>query len=230
MKLVDILARELKEWPEEWNSVQQGSSGRLYRYGSSEWISTQEIADDRLHAIVTRAEWQAAVDALKAAKVSYSAENVSVNNNYATHTNSPINSDCKIVQPKWNGEGLPPVGAVCEFAGGTHCHADPFDKDLHEGDQVTIIAHFKDGDIELAAFTFNPQPRNPNRGTACVEQGAYGCFRPIRTSEQIAEEDREKAVEAMLILGGMQSGPLSERVKHMKAIYDAGYRKFEIVE
>lgn len=91
----------------------------------------------------------------------------------------------------WNGEGLPPVGAVCEFAGGTRCQEDPFDPDLMEGMEVTIIAHFKDGDSDVAAFTFNP--RNLSRGNAVVEQGMHGCFRPIRTPEQIAAEEREKA-------------------------------------
>lgn len=121
----------------------------------------------------------------------------------------------------WDGQGLPPVGTVCEFAGGTYSPEDPFDSDLREGDRVTIIAHFKDGDLDLAAFTFNPQVRNPDRGAACVEQGAYGCFRPIRTPEQIASEEREKAIEEMCFAEETLT------VKQAKALYEAGYRRQE---
>ena len=122
----------------------------------------------------------------------------------------------------WNGEGLPPVGTVCEFAGGTNCPEDPFDKDLKEGDEVTIIAHFKDGESELAAFTFNP--RNLSRGNACVEQGMHGCFRPIRTPEQIAAEEREKAVfEIAHIL--IDNRHDSAEYHQAGRIYDAGFRK-----
>ncbi|EPQ3733533.1 TPA: hypothetical protein ACP3Z6_004890 [Pseudomonas aeruginosa] len=123
----------------------------------------------------------------------------------------------------WDGQGLPPVGTVCEFAGGTYSPEDPFDSDLREGDRVTIIAHFKDGDLDLAAFTFNPQVRNPDRGAACVEQGAYGCFRPIRTPEQIAAEEREKAVGDMAM--SIQGVPY--QYPTLYALFDAGYRRQE---
>lgn len=125
----------------------------------------------------------------------------------------------------WTGEGLPPAGTVCEFAGGTNCPEDPFDKDLKEGDEVTIIAHFKDGESELAAFTFNP--RNLSRGNTCVEQGMHGCFRPIRTLEQIAAEDREKAI-AEMVYGGCgcdQSDGTTTAFVICGLLYDAGYRK-----
>jgi hypothetical protein len=135
------------------------------------------------------------------------------------------NSYLEIAQPEpWTGEGLPPVGTVCEFAGGTNCPEDPFDKDLEEGDEVTIIAHFKDGESELAAFMFNP--RNLSRGNACVEQGMHGCFRPIRTPEQIAAEVREKfSVELAGILSGHDQHIAVRDIEMAKYLYDAGYRK-----
>ena len=143
------------------------------------------------------------------------------------------NSYLEIAQPEpWTGEGLPPVGAVCEFAGGTNCPEDPFDKDLKEGDEVTIIAHFKDGESELAAFTFNP--RNLSRGNACVEQGMHGCFRPIRTPEQNAEEAR--LAELNLMISAIKDYPGGRHgVDHLTQLkiheevcinlYDAGWRK-----
>lgn len=143
------------------------------------------------------------------------------------------NSYLEIAKPEpWTGEGLPPVGTVCEFAGGTNCPDDPFDKDLKEGDEVTIIAHFKDGESELAAFTFNP--RNLSRGNACVEQGMHGCFRPTRTPEQIAEEAR--IAELNLMVRAIKDHPggqhgvdhLTQLKIHEEAcinLYDAGWRK-----
>ncbi|MBK3437450.1 hypothetical protein [Pseudomonas sp. MF7448] len=144
------------------------------------------------------------------------------------HRHNPRRSEFHFEQLRpapWTGKGLPPVGTVCEFAGGTNCPEDPFDKDLKEGDEVTIIAHFKDGESELAAFTFNP--RNLSRGNACVEQGMHGCFRPIRTPEQIAAEEREKAI-AEMVYGGCgcdQSDGTTTAFVICRLLYDAGYRK-----
>jgi hypothetical protein len=124
----------------------------------------------------------------------------------------------------WNGEGLPPVGTVCEFAGGTPCPEDPFDKDLKEGMKVKIIAHFGCGDFTLAAFTFDPE--NPDRGMVQVEQGNFGCFRPNRTPEQIAAEERDKAsVELAGILAGHDQHIAVRDIELAKYLYDIGYRK-----
>lgn len=126
----------------------------------------------------------------------------------------------EVIDAPWDGNGLPPVGTVCEFAGGTPCPEDPFDKDLKEGMPVTIIAHIKGGDFTLAAFTFDP--KNPDRGMVQVEMGNFGCFRPIRTPEQIAAEERDKAItEIADILRGHRD--IAE------LLYDAGYRK-QVVE
>jgi len=83
MKLVDILARELKEWPEgillavqdEDSEIKFDNSHELPHLHSSGdvWILQGDEGDglyglskasDFATAIVTRAEWQAAVDAL----------------------------------------------------------------------------------------------------------------------------------------------------------------------
>ncbi|MNP80660.1 hypothetical protein D3C76_1788220 [compost metagenome] len=64
-----------------------------------------------------------------------------------------------------------------------------------------------------------------------VEQGNFGCFRPIRTPEQIAEEEREKAITQILhvMLGHDQASIHEDTVQALcaKRIYDAGYRKQE---
>lgn len=129
----------------------------------------------------------------------------------------------------WSGEGLPPVGTVCEFAGGTTCPEDPFDKDLKEGMQVTIIAHFKSGDFTLAAFTFDPE--NPDRGMVQVEQGNFGCFRPIRTPEQIAADKRLHEIRNALTAINSKVHFPNDLVRGnilaaaVEAMIDAGYRK-----
>lgn len=109
-KLVEILARELKEWPMarggtyHTEAVAQDLDGGLVRldhlrephptqFNGEDWSRGcwtgyayyVELSEDHATAIVTRAEWQAAVDALKAKDV-----------------------------VEWDGVGLPPVGVSCE--------------------------------------------------------------------------------------------------------------------
>lgn len=64
MKLVDILARELKEWPEGFHDVGQADDGSLHLPGIGDHVRhTNErytLAKDWIDAIVTRSEWEAA--------------------------------------------------------------------------------------------------------------------------------------------------------------------------
>lgn len=87
MKLIDILARELKEWPEGWAAAAQEANGSIAGFSYTDllydnfsgWNNVAKtayiplsrnlkckISDDQRIAIITRAQWQAAVDALKA--------------------------------------------------------------------------------------------------------------------------------------------------------------------
>ena len=102
--------------------------------------------------------------------------------------------------PQWNGEGLPPVGAVVEWfspaygwLGGRVVG--------HDG-MVAVISH---------------------------NDGYIGCHphevRPIRTPEQLAAEAREKAVEEMW---SVYWKPHAATAKEgLGLLYDAGYRKLE---
>lgn len=97
----------------------------------------------------------------------------------------------------WNGEGLPPVGTRCITTRGA-------------GDrEVTILAYgekmvfVRFGDDELIMELYGRE------------------FRPIRTPEQIAAEEREKAIEEMVAITCFQ-----DRTAY-GLIYDAGYRKVE---
>ena len=216
MKLVDILARKITEWPQGqpclW--ISDAHSATIYGKSGSFEVSFNgdwRCPEDYLDAIVYKAEWQAAVDALKAGEVSYSAENVSAEVNYATHTDAPINPECKIVHPDWNGEGLPPVGTICDLK---------FDH-WTDWERHEILCHGK-------TFMF---VRELNSGLD--REGSMSMdgimFRQVRTPEQIAAEVRQKAINQICIDAGspeMTPGQLRVASK----LYDAGYRKFEIVD
>lgn len=108
--------------------------------------------------------------------------------------------------PTWNGTGLPPVGTVCEvdYEGWTKCE---------------VIAHFQQRCGMVAAFTID------QIGNGAKTLDAFGTehFRPLRTPEQIAEEERENAVAAMheIYMDGIKN------VGGLHALYDAGYRKID---
>lgn len=188
MKLVDILALELKEWPEGVSGIEQDRRGScLYQYtGPAISAYVESVADDADSAVVTRAQWQAAVDALKAEKV-----------------------------VEWNGEGLPPVGAVCE---------NQFPPSGWK--KVKIIAH----DEVKAVFRLDDGYQESYFG------GSVGDFRLIRTPEQIAAEERDREIADLYFTinwnEGRETWPIissGRKADYAKAI-DAGYRKFEIVD
>ena len=252
-KLGEILARELKEWKKNADGAVFSSKGAACyffhgnkpAYDNYNWRATEGCfwffgesnklvlnggtPDDHATAIVTRAEWQAAVDALKAKDIVSTAVMIDAG---WIDPRPPVSPSlhAQVVgranrTPEWNGVGLPPVGMVCEWAGCTCAPEDPREPDLHVGDSVKIIVHFKDGDFDLAAFTFNPQVHNSARGSAWVNQGGPGCFRPIRTPEQIAAEEREAEVNRMVATVPMLDKGWARKVCY--ALYDNNYRKQE---
>lgn len=84
MKLVDILARELKAWPEPTvplnggkdDCCQSDETTEVYFGYGREPVLLSKRAENTIGVSVTRAEWQAAVDALKAPKVDIADGNV----------------------------------------------------------------------------------------------------------------------------------------------------------
>jgi len=178
MKLVDILAHELKSWPEDCGAIEQDRRGTCLYKVNGPAIATYvgSFADDADSAKVTRDQWQAAVDALKAEKV-----------------------------VEWNGEGLPPVGTICEhlpYNGGSEWH------------KVEIIAH-KNHLMPVAVFW---DLRELKAGCSSAH-----AFRPIRTPEQIAAEERAKQIKEII-------QDLDVPLAVASRAFDKGYRKFEIVD
>ena len=108
-------------------------------------------------------------------------------------------------QEAWNGEGLPPVGTVCDM------HIDDFGWITG-----TVVVHI-DLD-EPTAVAHNGEE---------VFHGNASDFRPIKTAEQVASEDREKAIEEMVfgVCGCEPDGGNTSAFMVCGFLYDAGYRK-----
>lgn len=244
MRLVEILARELKGWPESFGDVLgQRCDGTLHGYndaGSVTWIGeTPQLTrcDNYMHDIVTRAQWQEAREA-SSKPANFAEPNwneapegfdyfiqwphkamrgnfyriegdryVRDNGYYASV--KEVHDDSDIIVTKrpivisdkpWSGEGLPPVGTICE---------NVFPGEIWR--EVIIIAH--DGD--MAVFRLNNSERLNYFGDTRQH------FRPIRTPEQIAAEERSAAVMAILddLNLALDNLYIADRV------YEAGYRK-----
>ncbi|MBP3933560.1 MAG: hypothetical protein J6D44_06780 [Pseudomonas sp.] len=197
MKLVDILAREVKIWPEGYGDIGQAESGKLhvvtgwnYRIGWTPESYTQ--AEDWASAVITRTEWQAAVDALNADKCEHS---------YANNIGCPecgeLNAP-KVVE--WDGEGYPPIGLFCEYRG--------TESGIWSG--CEIVATRNNAWIVLG----------DGYETDFV---TLESLRPRRTAEQVAAEERDKAIKEMM-QHGVDAGDSTIEYS-CAALYDAGYRK-----
>ncbi|MEB0190011.1 MULTISPECIES: hypothetical protein [Pseudomonas] len=118
----------------------------------------------------------------------------------------------------WTGEGLPPVGTVCQFQ--DLGFDEQFKDDLEDGHTVKVIAHYEGpaGDM-VAAFTFDYDGGN-SRDVECATKRH---LRPILTPEQIAAKEREAAIAE---IAQEISSCLPYRPDALaKALHDAGYRK-----
>jgi len=112
----------------------------------------------------------------------------------------------------WNGpeDGLPPVGTVCRVVKKSGEDA-PLDTDC------TIVAHVMNGSREVAVFT-RGKPYEMYAGLALTN-----CFRPIRTAEQLAAEERDRAIAAIQkASGGDGLPPIT--YTHAAKLYNAGAR------
>lgn len=118
---------------------------------------------------------------------------------------------------EWNGQGLPPVGTVCRLSGPTRTLVP-----LHPewaGCEVKIYAHFEsDRGIKMAAYVSDDHMIG-----GC---GVEDLFVRMPTPEQIAAEQREKAINQMISDAGYVDPKIGTFVA-MRNLYDAGYRRQE---
>lgn len=108
-------------------------------------------------------------------------------------------------QEAWDGSGKPPIGIECEVRfndAWSTCKTLAY----HQVLATAVAVHLLDGSNSL-----------------------FWCatFRPIKTSEQVAAEDREKAIEEMVFgdFGCDPDGGNTSAFIVCGFLYDAGYRK-----
>lgn len=227
MKLVDILARELKTWPDN-NLVDlsacfvaQDSDGMLVTldpeekpnadqfyqgiWARSHWTGGDlllEVAEDYASAIVTRAEWQAAVDALNADKCDHSHGN-KIGCPECGELNAP-----KVVE--WDGVGSPQPGCSIEYSIGDGWYPCEVRYVLNRDDcpGIALIAWCE----HLGKDQYLSNDRDHR-------------FRPARTAEQVAAEEREKGIQEICATLGWLNIRSDGSAQEAAILYDAGYRK-----
>ncbi|QLL11748.1 hypothetical protein [Pseudomonas chlororaphis] len=113
----------------------------------------------------------------------------------------------------WSGEGLPPVGTVCEW----------FERNCSRWAKCEVV--FSSSWVMVIRDT-STHPDGPV-DTAIDLVATAPDFRPIRTPEQIAAEERETAIYEMSVWAGVGvTGPGSDRERRILGLlWDAGYRK-----
>ena len=212
MKLVDILARHMSVWAHGVKTISQSANGEL-RDEANYFLTEKlpEFADDGLHQQVTHAQWQAAVDALKAAPIQIIGDLpkpgwIVPEKTADLITNGWLESPSLFTQhigrinrklPEWNGEGLPPVGTVCEWK---HVASETWHqaKVNYIGCAYVIFANHA-GDDEQHYYRRDIS------------------FRPIREPEEIIDTERESAIKAFMKIGDIYYCDAEK-------LYDAGAR------
>jgi len=112
-----------------------------------------------------------------------------------------------IERPKpepWSGEGLPPVGTVCEYQRNDVSYRQEWVKvtTKYFGKEMVVLEHSASGE-------------------EYVEQAASCVFRPTRTPEQIAAEELKAAIDEM---SEVTQGA-HDWLQAFQKLHLAGYRK-----
>lgn len=114
------------------------------------------------------------------------------------------------LRPEWVDGELPPVGTVCEY---NNYEPHPVDVEL-KWSRVEIVARHTQGLDDFAVFA----SVSGYHGSRVPKR-----FRPIRTPEQIAAEEREKELNRMVATVSMLDKGWARKV--CAGLYDNGYRK-----
>lgn len=124
-------------------------------------------------------------------------------------------------QEAWDGEGLPPVGLDVEIKRGNCTWIDGDEWQI--GKTATVMASFLNSrDIEMASVQF------PGGHCECI---LARCLSPIRTAEQLAEEEREKeAIELYLTMQPASNSKAWDNIggcarDRYRLAISSGYRK-----
>lgn len=209
MKLVDILARELKVWPEgQLTATSSHVDAEVYfqPHNRGDFYPSTG-AEDYLNAEVTHAQWQAAVDALKDEG----------NHLWIGWDDMEACELCSATRKieAWNGDGLPPSGILCE---------------LRTRPGSWGLAEIKYISPSICVWLWRGELISPEQVDLAREPWLIE-FRPIRTPEQIAAEERDREIADLYFTinwnEGRETWPIissGRKADYAKAI-DAGYRK-----
>lgn len=114
---------------------------------------------------------------------------------------------------EWNGEGLPPVGTVCEWLMDLTWKV----VEIRYLSKHTILASLVDDDGDDPEFALCPEDQE---------------FRPVRTAEQIEAEERENTIKSMISVikhhrfatKATPASPKEEARIAAEALFEAGCR------
>jgi hypothetical protein len=116
--------------------------------------------------------------------------------------------------PAWNGDGLPPVGVVCEYSTRKSLAVGAEWSEWGACEILVITKHYRIVRIIGKAYTSDHE---------CSFEDSRIKFRPIRTPEQIAANEREAAIDEMTVLLDSDRGRAMRLIA--EHLHDAGYRK-----
>lgn len=106
---------------------------------------------------------------------------------------------------EWDGTGgVPPIGTVCEY----YC------SERDEWRRCEVVAYYLANVVAVDVL---------DSTAVCVHFG-LSLLRPLRTPEQLAAEEKSKAVDEMLDSAGLWISLKDV----METLYDRGYRKTEV--
>lgn len=120
-------------------------------------------------------------------------------------------------QGAWDGEGLPPVGTVCEVLWNESRMEYLITKVFGVNEHGQPIHRFDEGPKK---YQYQADVLRTASGTQV--------FRPIKTAEQLAEEEKVAAIAEMQAVVMAASGCTVSTISECLAIvalYEAGYRK-----
>lgn len=117
-----------------------------------------------------------------------------------------------VLRPQpWTGEGLPPVGTVCESMWNESRDEWLKAKVFGVNEHGQPIFRWEEG---VEKYEYQASPLLGNRGKPY--------FRPIRTPEQIKAQEREAEIETLRVL---LSKVACDDYNAAVAVFEAGYRK-----
>lgn len=111
----------------------------------------------------------------------------------------------------WDGLDRPRVGVICEYRAKDSCGPKDWTK-------VHVLAIGSHGDDQTLLLAEDENGR-PAKMFGRIWQ--EGCFRPLRTPEQIAAEQRERAIDDM---ARIISSKVADR-RAAESLWELGYRK-----